>query len=54
MCIRDSDRIILAGNLGANPWQAITGMESRGATDMNEEFKNMAQWMTPFGIMRLY
>jgi len=41
----DHDRIILAGNLGTNPWQAITGMEFRGATGMSEEFKNIAQWL---------
>ena len=41
----DHDRIIISGNLGINPWQAITGMESRGATGMSEEFKNMAQWL---------
>jgi len=41
----DHDRIILAGNFGMNPWQAITGMEFRGATGMSEEFKNMAQWL---------
>ena len=41
----DHDRIILAGNLGANPWQAIAGMEFRGATRMSEEFKNIAQWL---------
>ena len=41
----DHDRIIISGNLGINPWQAITGMESRGAAGMSEEFKNMAQWL---------
>ena len=41
----DHDRIIISGNLGINPWQAITGMEFRGATGMSEEFKNMAQWL---------
>ena len=41
----DHDRIILAGNLGVNPWQVIIGMENRGATGMSEEFKNMAQWL---------
>jgi len=41
----DHDRIILAGNLGMNPWQSITGMEFRGATGMSEEFKNIAQWL---------
>jgi hypothetical protein len=41
----DHDRIIIAGNLGMNPWQAITGMEFRGVTGMSEEFKNMAQWL---------
>ena len=41
----DHDRIILAGNLGANPWQLIIGMENRGASGMSEEFKNMAQWL---------
>ena len=41
----DHDRIILAGNLGVNPWQVIIGMENRGASGMSEEFKNMAQWL---------
>ena len=41
----DHDRIIISGNLGINPWQAIIGMEFRGATGMSEEFKNMAQWL---------
>jgi hypothetical protein len=41
----DHDRIVLAGNLGMNPWQSITGMEFRGATRMSEEFKNIAQWL---------
>ena len=41
----DHERIILAGNLGINPWQIITGMEVRGATGVSEEFKNMAQWL---------
>ena len=39
------DRIILAGNLGVNPWQLIIGMENRGASGMSEEFKNMAEWL---------
>ena len=39
------DRIILAGNLGMNPWQLIIGMENRGASGISEEFKNMAQWL---------
>ena len=41
----DHDRIILAGNLGMNPWQLIIGMENRGASGISEEFKNMAQWL---------
>ena len=39
------DRIILAGNLGMNPWQLIIGMENRGASGISEEFKNMAEWL---------
>ena len=41
----DHDRIVIAGNLGMNPWQSITGMEFRGATSISEEFKNIAQWL---------
>jgi hypothetical protein len=41
----DHDRIVIAGNLGMNPWQSITGMEFRGATNISEEFKNIAQWL---------
>ena len=41
----DHERIILAGNLGMNPWQLIIGMENRGASGISEEFKNMAQWL---------
>ena len=41
----DHDRIILAGNLGMNPWQLILGMEKRNATGISEEFKNMAEWL---------
>ena len=41
----DHDRIILAGNLGMNPWQLIIGMERRGALSISEEFKNMAEWL---------
>ncbi len=41
----DHDRIVIAGNLGMNPWQSITGMEFRGATGISEEFKNIAQWL---------
>ena len=37
----DHDRVIVAGNLGINPWQPITDMESRGATDVSKAFKNM-------------
>ena len=39
------DRIILAGNLGINPWQPIFGMESRNASGISEEFKTMAEWL---------
>ena len=46
----DHERIILAGNLGINPWQAITGMEARGVTGISEDFKNMAQWLTDMDI----
>jgi len=41
----DHDRIILAGNLGMNPWQLILGMEKRNASGISEEFKNMAEWL---------
>ena len=41
----DHDRIILAGNLGINPWTIILGLEKRNASSMNEEFKNMAEWL---------
>ena len=41
----DHDRIILAGNLGMNPWQLVLGMENRNATGISEEFKNMAEWL---------
>ena len=41
----DHDRIILAGNLGMNPWQLILGMENRNASGISEEFKNMAEWL---------
>ena len=41
----DHDRIILAGNLGMNPWQSILGMEKRNVTAISEEFKNMAKWL---------
>tara|TARA_B100001105_G_C22365040_1_gene432235 strand:- start:815 stop:1504 length:690 start_codon:yes stop_codon:yes gene_type:complete len=41
----DHDRIILAGNLGMNPWQLILGMEKRNALGVSEEFKNMAKWL---------
>ena len=40
----DHDRIILAGNLGMNPWQLILGLEKRNASGLSEEFKNMAEW----------
>ena len=41
----DHDRIILAGNLGMNPWQLIIGMGKRNALGISEEFKNIAQWL---------
>ena len=41
----DHDRIILAGNLGMNPWQLVLGMEKRNASGISEEFKNMAEWL---------
>ena len=41
----DHDRIILAGNLGVNPWQLILGMEKRNASSVSEGFKNMAEWL---------
>ena len=41
----DHDRIILAGNLGVNPWQVILGMEKSNGSAISEEFKNMAEWL---------
>jgi len=41
----DHDRIILAGNLGINPWQPILGMKKRNASGISEEFKTMAEWL---------
>lgn len=41
----DHDRIVIAGNLGMNPWQSVTGMEARNATGISEEFKNIAKWL---------
>ena len=41
----DHERIILAGNLGMNPWQLVIGMEKRNALGISEEFKNMAEWL---------
>ena len=41
----DHERVILAGNLGMNPWQLILGMEKRNASGISEEFKNMAEWL---------
>ena len=35
----DHERIILAGNLGVNPWELIDGMEKRGANHISESFK---------------
>ena len=35
----DHERIILAGNLGVNPWELIEGMEKRGANHISESFK---------------
>lgn len=34
------DRIILAGNLGVNPWELISGMEKRSAANTIETFSN--------------
>ena len=41
----DHERIILAGNLGMNPWQLITGMKKRNSDDISQQFKNMAEWL---------
>ena len=41
----DHERIILAGNLGMNPWQLITGMEKRNSDAISHQFKNMAEWV---------
>ena len=41
----DHERIILAGNLGMNPWQLITGMKKRNSDVINRQFKNMAEWL---------
>ena len=41
----DHERIILAGNLGMNPWQLIIGMRKRNSDVINRQFKNMAEWL---------
>ena len=41
----DHERIILAGNLGMNPWQLITGMKKRNSDAISQQFKNMAEWL---------
>ena len=41
----DHERIILAGNLGMNPWQLITGMKKRNSDVISQQFKNMAEWL---------
>ena len=41
----DHERIILAGNLGMNPWQLITGMKKRNSEVISQQFKNMAEWL---------
>jgi len=41
----DHERIILAGNLGMNPWQLITGMKKRNSDAISQQFKNMAEWI---------
>ncbi len=41
----DHERIILAGNLGMNPWQLITGMKKRDSNSISQQFKNMAEWL---------